>query len=300
MRVPVVAVVGPTATGKSRMAVELCHAFGGEVISADSRQVYRGLDIGTGKITRPEMLGVTHHLLNCASPQEGFSVAEYVKRGEDAIVDITSRSKLPVVCGGSGQYADALLRTGTIPEVPPDPAIRAELEPKTAEELLATLKELDPVRAEDIDPYNKRRLIRAIEIVRVTGKPVPSLIKAKAKEPFDVLWLGIEVDPEELKERIAHRLKERLDRGLVAEVRRLHEHGLSWARMDELGLEYRFTALFIQGKLREEDYRAQLQTAIEQYARRQRTWWRQHDDIAWIKDYAEAEKLVNRFLATPR
>jgi tRNA dimethylallyltransferase len=195
---------------------------------------------------------------------------------------------------------DALLRHGPVPDVPPQAALRAELEPKTAEELHAMLAELDPVRAEDIDPYNKRRLIRAIEIVKVTGKPVPSLVKAKVKDPFDILWLGVDTSDEELKMRIEHRLKERLDRGLVAEVRRLHEHGLSWERMEELGLEYRFTALYLQNKLREAEYRRQLETAIWQYARRQRTWWRQHDDITWIMDTAEADQLVRDFLATPR
>lgn len=300
MRIPVIAVVGPTATGKSRFAVELALRFNGEVVSADSRQVYRGLNLGTGKITEPEMLGVPHHLLNVASPQENFSVAEYVTMAEKAIVDIVSRGKLPIVCGGSGQYVDALLRNGPVPDVPPQAALRAELETKTAEELHAMLADIDPVRADDIDPHNKRRLIRAIEIVKVTGKPVPSLVKAKIKDPFDVLWLGIETSSDELQMRIKHRLKERLDRGLVAEVRRLHEHGLSWERMHELGLEYRHTALYIANKMRESDYRLQLETAIWQYARRQRTWWRQHDDITWIVDTEEADQLVKRFLATPR
>lgn len=300
MRVPVIAVVGPTASGKTRLAVQLAQTFGGEVISADSRQVYRGLDIGTDKITKPEMLGIPHHLLNCASPQDNFSVAEYVPRAEDAIVDITSRGKIPVVCGGSGQYVDALLRDVPVPAVPPHPEIRAELEHLSAEKLHAMLTELDPVRAEDIDPFNRPRLIRAIEIVRVTGKPVPSLVKGKAKEPFDVLWVGIDVPSDDLKDRIARRIDEWLNRGLVAEVRRLHEHGLTWERMSELGMTYRFTALFVQGKLRESAYREQLQNSIAQYARRQRTWWRQHDDITWVKDYDEAVELVNRFLATPR
>lgn len=300
MRIPVVAVVGPTATGKSRFAVELALRFNGEIISADSRQVYRGLNLGTGKITRPEMLSVPHHLLDCASPQEHFSVAEYVQRAESAMVDITSRSKLPIICGGSGQYVDALLRNGPVPDVPPQEELRADLETKPASELHAMLAKLDPVRAEDIDPHNKRRLIRAIEIVTVTGKPVPVLVKEKAKDPFDILWIGVDTTTQELKARIEHRLSERLDRGLVAEVRRLHEHGLSWERMEELGLEYRYTALLLQGQLREEEYREQLATAIWQYARRQRTWWRQHDDIAWIMDTAEADDLVKKFLATPR
>lgn len=301
MRVPVIAVVGPTASGKSKLAVELALSFDGEVISADSRQVYRGLDLGTGKITKPETLGIPHHLLSFISPQEQFSVAEYVPRAEDAIVDISSRGKVPIVCGGSGQYVDALLRDGQLPEVPPDEKIRAELDQHSAPELFAMLQELDPERAETIDPDNKRRLVRAIEIVRVTGKPVPSLVKAKVREPFDVLWIGIETDPEELRQRIKERLEQRLGRGLVAEVRRLHDHGLSWERMDELGLEYRYAALFLRGKLREDEFREQLQAAIGQYARRQRTWWRKHDDIHWISgDAEEAVELVNKFLATPR
>lgn len=300
MRVPVVAVVGPTASGKSKLAVELALKFDGEVISADSRQVYRGMDIGTGKITKPEMLGIPHHLLDCASPQENFNVSEYVPRAESAMIDITSRSKLPIVCGGSGQYVDALLRNGPVPEVPPQAALRAELEPKSAEELFAELQKIDPVRAETIDPFNKRRLIRAIEIVRVTGKPVPNLVKAKVKDPIDVLWIGIDIPSDDLRERISLRLKERLNRGLVDEVRRLHEHGLSWARMEELGLEHRYTARFLQGLLNEKEYGDQLLTAIAQYARRQRTWWRQHDDIHWVADLAQAEALVRDFLGQAR
>lgn len=300
MRIPVIAVVGPTASGKSKLAVSLAEAFDGEVISADSRQVYRGLDLGTGKITKPEMLGIKHYLLDVASPQKQFSVAEYVPLAEAAIIDVTANAKLPIVCGGSGQYLDTLLRESTIPDVAPNEEIRKELEGKTEEELFAMLEAIDPRRAETIDPDNKRRLIRAIEIVRVTGAPVPERITGPAKEPFDVLWIGVDVPPDELRDRIKERLQHRLDAGLVAEVRKLHEHGLSWERMEELGLEYRYTARFLQGLLREADYKTQLNDAIAQYARRQRTWWRQHDDIHWITTPKEAIKLVKDFIAQPR
>lgn len=299
MLIPVIAIVGPTASGKSKLAVELAKAIGGEVISADSRQVYRGLNLGTGKITRREMLGIPHHLLDVASPLEQFTVADYVPLAEDAIRDVTVRSNVPIVCGGSGQYADTLLRGLPIPEVPPQAAIRAELEPKSAGELFAELKEIDPVRAETIDPDNKRRLIRAIEIVRFTGKPVPTLAP-EAKEPFDVLWLGMETDPALLRVAIAARLEERINQGLVREVTLLHERGLSWERMEDLGLEYRYTARHLQGILNREQYVKQLTDAIAQYARRQRTWWRRHEDIQWIKDLPEALKLARKFLAMPR
>lgn len=299
MRIPVVAVVGPTASGKSKLAVGLAEQFNGEVVSADSRQVYRGLDLGTGKITKPEMAGIPHHLLDIASPMEQFSVAQFVPLAEEAIGGITVRSRLPIVCGGSGQYIDTLLRGSLLPEVAPQPEIRAELEPKSAEELFAELQKIDPRRAETIDPQNKRRLIRAIEIVRVTGKPVP-VTNDQVRAPFDVLWLGIDVPPEQLRERIAERLTLRLNRGLLQEVRLLHERGLTWERMEELGLEYRFAARHLQGFLRENEFEEQLLDAICQYARRQRTWWRQHTDIHWITDLDEAVKLTKHFLATPR
>ena len=300
MKIPVIAVIGPTASGKSNFAVTLAQEFDGEIVSADSRQVYRGLDLGTGKITKEEAMGVPHHLLDVASPLEQFSVAEYVKLAEEAMADITVRGKVPIICGGSGQYVDALLRDAPVPDVPPQAAIRAELEPKTAEELFAELEELDPDRAQGIDPHNKRRIIRAIEIVRVTGKPVPALGKTDVRRPFDVLWLGIDVPPEELRDRISERLSLRLNKGLVDEARVMHARGVSWERMEELGLEYRYAARFLQGQLREAEFVKQLNDAISQYARRQRTWWRRHDDIQWIASREDARKLVKRFLAMPR
>jgi len=302
MRIPVIAIVGPTASGKSKLAVELARAIGGEIVSADSRQVYRGLDLGTGKISRREMLGVPHHLLDVASPLERFSVAQYVPLAEAAIGEVTVRSNVPIVCGGSGQYADALLRDLPIPHVPPQAAIRAELEPRSAEELMTELMSIDPARAASIDPGNKRRIIRAIEIVRVTGKPVP-VLAATAREPFDVLWLGIETEPAGLRARIAQRLHERVQLGLVREVTLLHERGLSWDRMEELGLEYRYTSRHVRGLLTREAYLQKLTDAICQYARRQRTWWRRHGDIRWLPPAtaaAEAAKLARKFLATPR
>lgn len=298
MLIPVIAIVGPTASGKSKLAVELAQVIKGEIISADSRQVYRGLDIGTGKITKREMLGIPHHMLNVASPAEQFSVAQYVPMAEDAIRDVVVRSHVPIVCGGTGQYLDALLRGSQVPEVPPQQELRAKLEPMSAEELFVMLKQLDPVRAESIDPNNRRRLIRAIEIVKFTGKPVPTIAPA-TKAPFDVLWLGVEADPQELRGRIRQRLDERINLGLVREVTLLHERGMSWDRMEELGLEYRYTARHLQGKLIREDYVKQLTDAICQYARRQRTWWRRHPDIVWVNNLAEAVRLSKQFLAKP-
>ncbi len=298
MLLPVIAIIGPTASGKSKMAVELAQAIRGEVISADSRQVYRGLNLGTGKISKREMLGIPHHMLDIASPLEQFSVAQYVPMAEDAIRDTIVRSHVPIVCGGTGQYVDALLRRSPIPAVPPQAELRAELEPKSAEELFAVLQQIDPERAKTIDPKNRRRLIRAIEIVRVTGKPVPTLAPAP-KEPFDVLWLGVESDPKELRTTIRKRLEERIQQGLVREVTLLHDRGMSWERMEDLGLEYRYTARHLQGRLGRDEYVKQLTDAICQYARRQRTWWRRHPDITWIKSLDEAIKLSKQFLASP-
>ena len=298
MDLPVVAVIGPTSSGKSKLAVSLAEKFDGEIVSGDSRQVYRGLNLGTGKITKPEMAGIPHHMLDITSPLEQFTVAQYVPLAEEAIGGIIVRSKLPIVCGGSGHYIDSLLRGEAIPEVPPQEDIRAELEPKSTQELMLELEKIDPVRASTIDPDNKRRIIRAIEIVRFTGKPVP-VIEKGVRRPFDVLWLGIDVGADDLRKRIGERLDERIDRGLVVEVEGLHKLGLSWERMEELGLEYRYTARLLQGQISREEYRRQLFEAICQYARRQRTWWRQHTDITWIKGLDEAIPLVEKFIQQP-
>lgn len=273
----IIVVCGPTATGKSDYAVTLAKKIGGEIISADSRQVYKGLDVGSGKITKKEMKGVPHHLLDIASPKSTFTVERFQKLGKKAIADILKRGKTPIICGGTGFYIDALVYESSFPAVPPNKTLRATLEKKSTEELLSLLKEKDPERAETIDTKNKVRLIRALEIVDAIGK-VPEI---KKESPYDIEWIGLDFPDEILKERIHVRLLKRLKMGMIKEVEKLHTQGLSWKRMRELGLEYRFLAEYLTGKLTKEEMTTQLESAIWQYAKRQRTWFKRNKEIGW-------------------
>ena len=287
-------IVGPNASGKSDLAVKLAKRFNGEVVSADSRQVYKGMDIGTGKITKEEMQGIPHHLLDVASPKRRFSVVQYQKKAIEAIKKIQRKGKLPILCGGTGFYVQAVVDGLVFPKVKPDWRFRKKLEQKSARELYKYLKKLDPERAKTIEKDNKRRLIRAIEIVLKTGKPVPKLQKQKL---FDVLMIGIKRNKKELKERIRKRLKKRLKQGMIEEVKKLKESGLSWKRLEEFGLEYRWIARYLQGKIDYQEMIEKLQKDIEDFAKRQMTWFKRDKRICWIQNYKEAEKLVRKFLS---
>ena len=290
-----IVVLGPTASGKSDLAVRLAKKFDGEVISADSRQVYNGLNIGTGKITKREMRGVPHHLIDVASPTKTFTVAEYKKLADKSIGRIWSRGKLPIICGGTGFYIRAVIDNLIIPEVPPDKKLRRRLDKKTVDELFAILKSLDPRRAKEIDAKNPRRLIRAIEIATALGH-VPHL---EASLPsYDVLKVGLTLPDKILKQRIHIRLFARISRGMVAETKRLHKQGLSWKRMDELGLEYRYLARYLNGEISKKEMTIKLEKEIWQYAKRQRTWFKKDKRIRWhmLSDKKKIEKEVRGFL----
>lgn len=286
----IIAIVGPTASGKSDLAVRLAKKWNGEVISADSRQVYKGLNIGTGKVTKKEMSGIPHHLLDVVSPKKQYSVAEYQRDANRAIADIVSRGKLPIICGGTGFYVDALVYDSVLPDVLPNKVLRKELENETIESLYDILKQKDPNRAASIDAKNPRRLVRAIEIAEALGS-VPVRIDNPS---FSTLFIGIKVPPEILKARIHTRLLKRMRMGMFAEVQALHEKGLSFKRMEELGLEYRYLSRFLRGTLTKDEMLTQLESEIIHYAKRQYTWFKRNKSIHWVEyDKPEnAEKLV--------
>lgn len=291
----VIAIVGATATGKTGASIRLAKAVNGEIISADSRQVYRGLDIGTGKVTREEMEGVPHHLLDVADPRDAFSAAGYMKLARVAIDDIATRERVPIIVGGTGFYVDALFGSVSLPDVPPDPALRKELATRTTEELSAELARLDPRRAQAIDAKNPVRLVRALEIARALG----SVPEQKGEDRYDVLWIGLALPKEALAEKIHTRLVSRLDAGMLDEARALHAEGLSFERMEELGLEYRYMARYLEGALPYEKMASELETEIRGYARRQATWFRRNKDIRWFEpaDAAGILHTAERFLA---
>jgi tRNA dimethylallyltransferase len=265
--------------------VRIAHEIGGEIISADSRQVYTGMDVGTGKVTKKEMGGVPHHLLDVASPKRAFSVARFKKLADKAAADILRRGKTPIICGGTGLYIDAVAYGVVLPEVPSDTALRKTLSTKNVSELFAQLEALDPERAVQIDAKNPVRLIRAIEIATALG----SVPKTHKTLPFDVLTIGLDMDDETLKARIHTRLLERMKRGMLGEVESLHSTGLSYKRLYMLGLEYRFLGLFMEGKNSKPQMLAELEMAIWHYAKRQRTWFKKNKDTMWINPLKEAD-----------
>lgn len=322
----ILVIVGPTASGKSDLAVKLAKKYNGEIISADSRQVYRGMDIGTGKVKRQKTKGksseyysggIKHHLLDVASPKRQFTVAQYQKLGQAAIKKILRKGKLPIIVGGTGFYIDALVYDQQLPKVKPNPKLRTKLEKQTTEQLFKQLRRLDSQRAKTIDRHNKRRLVRALEIVITTGKPVPKLV---LNNKYQVLSIGIKIPDITLKKRIHNRLIKRIRAGMIAEVKKLKANGLSWERLDNFGLEYRW----ISGYLREFDndqaftkrrssFNATsqkeakkemittLEKAIWHYAKRQMTWFTQphfgiKNNIKWISTVSQAENEINKLI----
>lgn len=265
----VIAVVGPTASGKSDFAVDLAIKIDGEVISADSRQIYRGLDIGTGKITKEEMRGIPHHMLNIRDIGEGFSVAEYVASVLPLIEEIQSRNKVPIICGGTGQYIHAILHQSTFPHVLPDYNFRKNLEEKTTEELFATLLEKDPARAETIDKHNKVRIIRALEILSSLPK-VPGTSQPKPRFSFRIYNLSL--DNKTMKDRITKRVDKRLDQGMLDEVKKVMGLSLAEVELTRLGIEYVELGKYLKGISTLEEAKESLIAKIYQYAKRQKTW----------------------------
>lgn len=298
-RSKIIVILGPTASGKSDLAVEIALQYDGEIVSADSRQVYKGLDIGTGKITASEMRGIPHHLLDVANPTEQYSVAHFKRDAEKAIDDIISRGKLPILCGGTGLYLQAIVDNVLTPEIVPNTALREELSSKTVDELFHMIQKLAPKRAETVEAKNPRRLIRAIEIAQSLGT-VPKLPQRPKK--YDSLQIGIRVDEETLHSRISERLEKRLINGMLEEAKRLHEGGLSFGRMDELGLEYRYLAKYLQGEITREELKKELAVKIRQYAKRQMTWFKRDKRIQWfsLQEKPALFKKIEEFTAKVR
>lgn len=291
----IIAIAGPTASGKTSLAIFLAQKLGGEVVSVDSRQTYKGLDIGTGKVTKKEMRGIPHHLLDIANPKKTFTVSQYVLLAQKAINDILAHGKVPILCGGTGLYMDSVLGRVSIPEVPPHAPLRKQLSGKNALQLFNLLKKLDPRRARDIDRHNPVRLIRAIEIAKALGS-VPSI--QPQKSPYDVLEIGLAVPHMVLKKRINVRLSARIKQGMVREVEKLHRKGLSWKRMEALGLEYRYLSRYVRGLIPKQEMLQELEKEIVKYSKRQVTWFKRNKKIVWVapSEKTKALRLAREFL----
>lgn len=293
-----IVILGPTASGKTSMAVKLAYKFGGEIVSADSRQVYKGMDIGTGKdLEEYKIKGkrISHHLIDVVKPKTIFSLAKYQKLAYKAINDIIERGKTPFLVGGTGLYIQAIVDGYILSSAKPDLKLRKKLAELPLKKILTKLKKVDPKTYKIIDKKNRRRVERALEICLLTGLPV-SKQRKKAKPHYEILMLGIYPSKDILYKKIEKRLKERLNQGMIKEVKELHERGLSWKRLEEFGLEYRWISRYLQKKVKYDEMIEGLNKDIKNFAKRQMTWFKRDKRIKWIKNYSEAEKLIKNFL----
>lgn len=280
-------ILGPTASGKTRLAVSLAERLRGEIISADSRQVFRGMDIGSGKDLH-EYGPIPHHLINILDAGEEFSVFAFQRLFLEAWQQITSRGRLPILCGGSGLYLDAALRGYRMAEVPPDERLRNELALKSDQELCRMLNALRPDQHNQTDLLDRQRTIRAIEIARHDSS---ARSEAEPYPELHPLVIGIRLERPEMRRRITERLRQRLDNGLIEEVQSLHDSGIAWERLDYYGLEYRYVGAFLRGDLSRNDMFQKLNSAIHDFAKRQGNWFRKMERhgvaVNWVDGVAD-------------
>ena len=288
-----IVIEGTNASGKSSLGVELAKKYNGEIISADSRQVYRRLDLGSGKITPEETDGVPHHLLDVRSPGEFFSMADFQKLAYAAIDDILSRGRQPFLVGGTGLYVDAVADGYILSDKEPDAALREHLETFETPELYRMLREKLPDT--DIDPRNRHRVMRALERLAADD------YRPGRKEPrYELLKLGVTWPREILKQRIDERLERRLRQGMTDEVRAMLDDGVSEVFLTKLGLEYKYLTWYLTGKMGYEQMVEELGSAIKRFAKRQMTWFRKDGRIVWLDmagdPVAQASALIEEFL----
>lgn len=289
----IVVIVGPTASGKSALAMQVARAFDGEIVSADSRTIYRGMDIGTAKPTKEDRENVSHHLLDVVDPSETLTLVEYKEKALTAIQDVLKRGRLPVVVGGTGLYVSAIVDNLKIPEVEPNAAYRKELEALPKEELFAKLREADPEYAERIGP-NPRYAIRALEVIKATGKTF-SEQQGKGEQLFDALQIGLEIEKDELHERIDKRVDAMLGQGLLDEVKKIKESAPEDAPALS-GIGYREFLGHLNGLGTLQDAVEMVKLHSRQYAKRQMTWFKRDDRIQWFKGNKAAFKAIENWL----
>jgi len=294
------AIVGPTGVGKSQLALRLAQTFDGEIVSADSRQVYRHMDIGTAKPARQELSLVPHHLIDIVNPDEGFSLAQYQRLAYRAIDDIQQRNKLALLVGGSGLYVWSVLEGWGIPQVPPDPELRHSLEKKAAEvgkdELYQELMKVDPIAAQRIDWRNVRRVIRAVEVHRGTETPF-SQLQHKQAPPFNTLIIGLTADRAELYRRIDLRVDEMIKQGLIEEVKKLVNMGYDFNLPAMSGIGYKQIGMFLKGELTLAAAIQQIKFETHRFVRHQYTWFQLKDDrILWFDIQGKVESEITTLL----
>jgi tRNA dimethylallyltransferase len=306
----IIVILGPTSSGKSDVAIKLAQKFNGEILSADSRQIYREMDIGSGKepgrwnAKKKYYLSsdIPHYGIDIVSPRTDYNSAKFKKYADKIIVDILSRGKIPIICGGTGFWIKAIVDDVVYPEVKPNWLLRNKLSNKSTMELFNMLKKLDPTRAKNIDAKNPMRLIRAIEICKKLGSvPKPnqgSTLKITKVEPWEFIQIGISTPKEKIAQRIKARLQKRFKAGMVREVATLYtKNNLSWKRLESFGLGYSLIPKYLKCEIKsKEELFEKVYLAEKNYAKRQMTWFSKDKRIVWLEKYREIEKEVKKFL----
>ncbi|MFR3727411.1 tRNA (adenosine(37)-N6)-dimethylallyltransferase MiaA [Lacrimispora sp.] len=302
---PLIILTGPTAVGKTALSIRLAKAIGGEIISADSMQVYRGMDIGSAKITKEEMMGVPHHLIDVLEPSEEFNVTVFQTMAKAAVEEIYSRGHIPIVAGGTGFYIQALLNDIDFTETGEDPSIRRELEriakEKGAEYLHGLLLTVDPESAKQIHANNVKRVIRAIEFYRQTGERISEHNKRERekKSPYDFLYFVVNTDRDLLYQRIDKRVDDMMGQGLVDEVKKLKDSGCTKDMVSMQGLGYKEILDYLQGEYSLEEALYLLKRDTRHFAKRQITWFKREKDVRWLNlpDYGyDLDKVLKKMI----
>ncbi len=288
----IIAIVGPTASGKTRLSVKLAKKYNGEIISADSRQIYAEMNIGTAKPNKIEMSSVKHHLIGHVKPNADYNVADYQKAANRLISKIVTRNKVPFLVGGTGLYVSSVIHGYNLPAAKPDPKLRSQLEKKSAGQLFLMLNKLAPRTCKLIDKKNKRHLIRSIEIARATGQE-PANLKTTSM-PYDVLQIGIDMPRDVLFQMINKRVDMMINDGLINEVKFLvNKYGPHIRSLSGIG--YSQVILYLNNKINKERAIELIKRDTRHYAKRQLTWFRRDKTINWVKNFRQAEALIKKF-----
>ncbi|MCK5475484.1 MAG: tRNA (adenosine(37)-N6)-dimethylallyltransferase MiaA [Candidatus Pacebacteria bacterium] len=296
---PLIVILGPTSSGKTEIGFKLAKKYNGEIINADSRQIYKEMDVGTGKATdsittQYSISNIPIHLISIKTPNQKFSLSQYKKLAVKAIDDIHKQGKIPILVGGTGLYISTIVNNLEIPKAIPNQKIRKRLEKHTEKYLFKKLKKVDPNSAKTIGENNKRKLIRALEVYEITGKPFSSQQK-KGKSLFNILQIGIKIDREKLYEKIDARVDRMIEIGLIKETKKLSKkYSFNLPAMSGIG--YYEIGSYLKDEMSLDEAIQKVKFRTHQYARRQITWFKKDERIKWIENYKEAEKLVNNFL----
>jgi tRNA dimethylallyltransferase len=289
----IIVILGPTASGKTDLSIKLAKNFNGQIICSDSRQIYKYMDLGTGKISKKEMQGIKHYMLDILNPNDKYSVGQFKKDATICINKVLKNKKLPFLVGGSAMYLYSIINGQDFPETQIDWDKRKALEQKPLNELLDILENLDPKRFATVQKQNKRRVIRAIEIAEQFGS-VPEIIN---NPEFDCLLIGIKKEGDNLRQAIKKRILKRIKQGMIDEVKNLHDKKkISWEKLDEFGLEYRWIAKFLQNQITKDEMLMHLEADIWRFSKHQMNWFNKDKNINWVKTTSQAKNLIHNFI----